>query len=314
MADPILLLLALGLDALVGDPDWLWRRLPHPVVLFGALIDRFERWGNAGDAHQRRTNGYIAIGALVGISALAGLAFTIALGALGPIGFALEAVTVAILLAQRSLHQHVERVAVAARRDGLAGARRAVAMIVGRDPDRLNLSAVCRAAIESLSENFADGIVAPAFWYGIGGLPGLFAYKMVNTADSMIGHLSERYRDFGRGAARLDDLLNLVPARLSALLIALARPGIFNRILAAARADAPRHRSPNAGWPEASMAAAVGIALGGPRSYGDGILSEPVLNAGGRGEANTGDIGQALAIYTRACIVLSVAVLALAAF
>ena len=305
-----MLLLALGFDAWIGDPAWLWKRLPHPVVLFGALIDRAERWGNDPvlPANVKRRNGWIAITVLIAAAVGAGIVLVLSLRITGPIGLLLEAMIVGVFLAQRSLHEHVAAVAVAMRKSGLAGGRRAVAMIVGRDPERLGETGVCRAAIESLAENFADGIVAPAFWYAVAGLPGLLAYKMANTADSMIGHLTDRHRDFGRGAAKLDDLLNLFPARLTSVLLGIATLGRTQTILARTRTDAPRHRSPNAGWPEAAMAYAIDIALGGPRSYGEGMLSEPVLNASGRSTATAADIDRALAVYTRACMVLSVLV------
>ena len=311
MSGALVLLLAVALDALVGDPDWLWRRVPHPVVALGALIERADRRLNReGDAPaRRRALGTLVIAALVATSIALGLALIALFGALGPLGAAMEVVAVAVLLAGRSLHEHV-----AAVRDGLeegvAEGRRAVSMIVGRDPERLDGSGVARAAIESLAENFSDGVVAPAFWFLVGGLPGLVAYKMVNTADSMIGHRSARHLDFGRAAARLDDALNWPPARLAALLIALAGPAFRRTILV----DAPRHRSPNAGWPEAAMAAALGLALGGPRSYGEGVLDEPWLNAGGRREAGAADIEAALRVHARASLVQAGLVAALAFF
>ena len=302
MGSPGMLLLALALDAWVGDPDWLWRRAPHPVVLFGRLIDALDARLNRGDEAARARGGLVATVLLVATSIGAGALLAALLGALGWIGAAIEIVVVAVFLAQRSLHEHVARVADGLSRS-LAEGRRAVAMVVGRDPDALDRSGVARAAIESLAENLSDGVVAPAFWYLVGGLPGLLAYKMVNTADSMIGHRTERHEAFGASAARLDDALNWVPARLSVGLVALARPARFGAIVAAARLDAPRHRSPNAGWPEAAWAAATGLALGGPRSYGAGTLSEPVLNAAGRRTADAGDIRASLALFARVCLV-----------
>ena len=302
MGSATVLLVALALDALVGDPDWLWRRAPHPVVVLGGWIGAADARLNHGAPGARRRKGLLAlVGLLAAVLALGGVLWVL-LAALGPAGHALEAVLVAVLLAQRSLHEHVARVAGALSRS-LGEGRRAVSMIVGRDPDTLDRPGAARAAIESLAENLSDGVVAPAFWYLVGGLPGLLAYKLVNTADSMIGHISERHRDFGRAAARLDDALNWVPARLSVGLIALARPSRLGAIVTAARLDAPRHRSPNAGWPEAAWAAATGLALGGPRSYGEGSLSEPVLNAAGRRTADADDIRASLGLFVRVCLV-----------
>ena len=308
-----ILLGALALDAAIGDPDRLWRRAPHPVVLFGRAIawtdGRFNREGDP--ARRRRIAGALTIAALVLGSVAAGAVLLALLRALGPLGWVLEAVIVAVLLASRSLFEHV-----AAVRDGLGAGlhvgRRAVSMIVGRDPDLLDRDGVARAAIESLAENFADGVVAPALWYLVGGLPGILAYKMVNTADSMIGHRSARHLHFGWASARLDDAMNWPAARLTALLVALVRP---RAVLAGWRtiaADASVHRSPNAGWPEAAMACALGLALGGPRSYGDGVLDEPWLNARGSRCATPGDIARALHVYRDACVVLAAAVAVLA--
>ena len=216
----------------------------------------------------------------------------------------LVALVASVLLAQRSLHQHVARVRDAFAAGGLEGARRAVAMIVGRDPDSLDAAGVSRAAIESCAENFADGVVAPAFWFALLGLPGLAAYKAVNTADSMIGHRTPRHEAFGWAAARLDDLVNLVPARLAGALVALAgvaaggRPARALRIMVR---DAPRHRSPNAGWPESAMAAALGLALAGPRRYGPRLVDDPFLNPQGRRDAGPADIGRSLRVLVAAC-------------
>ena len=305
MGEPLVLFLALALDAWLGDPDWLWRRLPHPVVLFGVLIDRADEALNVSgtDAATRRARGAWAIAGLVAVALGLGVALEIAFAVLGPLGMALEIVVVAIMVAQRSLHDHVRRVADALDRDGLPAARRAVAMIVGRDPDRLDRAGVAGAAIESLAENTADGVVAPVLWYAIGGLPGLLACKMVNTADSMIGHRTDRHLHFGRAAARLDDAMMWLPARATALLVTLAAPRRFRAVMAAARVDAARHRSPNAGWPEAAWAAATGLALGGPRSYGEGVRSEPVLNAAGRRPEGARDIRASLRLFVRGCAV-----------
>jgi adenosylcobinamide-phosphate synthase len=211
-------------------------------------------------------------------------------------------VLVAVVLAGRSLHDHVAAVATAYESAGITAGRGAVAKIVGRDPEGLDEAGLSRAAIESLAENFSDGVVAPAFWFALFGLPGLFAYKAINTADSMIGHRSPRHRDFGWASARLDDLANRLPARLSAVAIAMAAPlagGAIAGAFRVVRADAREHRSRNAGWPEAAMAGALGVSLSGPRSY-DGIVGdEPYLNEGGRVPA-VGDVRRALRVYTGA--------------
>lgn len=303
-----ILFLALVLDRLVGDPDWLWRRLPHPVVFFGQAIGFADRRFNREDdaAHVRRRKGTIAIAVLVAISLAAGAALHTVLRQFGIVGFILEVVIVAVFIAQKSLTDHVAAVGAAMKSGGLPAARRAVSMIVGRDPEQLDRPAVIRAAIESLSENFSDGVVAPVLWYAIAGLPGLLAYKMINTADSMIGHLSPRHRDFGWASAKLDDLVNWPAARLSAGLVA---GGAFiasgrQASEAAARAalrDAGLHRSPNAGWPEAAMAGALDLALGGPRSYGGAPVSAPCLNAAGRRDATLPDLAGALAVYHQSC-------------
>ncbi|WP_061931203.1 adenosylcobinamide-phosphate synthase CbiB, partial [Aureimonas sp. AU22] len=254
-------LLALGLDRVIGDPDWLWRRVPHPVAGFGALIAAADRRFNRPHwtPKLRRVAGVVSTLALLLIAGLLGHILHRLLHPLGWAGFALEALVASVLLAQKSLADHVARVGRALEGDGLAAGRRAVSMIVGRDPDALDEAGVSRAAIESLAENASDGVVAPWFYLVLSGLPGLFAYKMLNTADSMIGHMSERHRAFGWAAARLDDLANWVPARLTAALFALAawlgsNFAAGRRALRAALADGPSHRSPNAGWPEAAAA------------------------------------------------------------
>ncbi|KQT64513.1 MULTISPECIES: adenosylcobinamide-phosphate synthase CbiB [unclassified Aureimonas] len=296
-----MLLAATLLDRLVGDPPWLWRRLPHPVVAFGSAIAWADRRFNRPDLSfaARRRNGVLSILALLGAAVLVGLALHQGLAALGPVGWGLEAIVAAVFLAHRSLAEHVEAVAVALRAEGLAGGRRAVSMIVGRDPDQLDAPGVCRAAIESLAENASDGLVAPFLAYLVFGLPGLLAYKLLNTADSMIGHKSERHLAFGWAAARLDDFANLAPARLTALLFALAAGRRFRPAVAVALADASSHRSPNAGWPEAAVAGALGIALGGPRRYGAMKVEARFLNGAGRMEAEPGDIDRALVLFAR---------------
>ncbi|TPW31386.1 adenosylcobinamide-phosphate synthase CbiB [Pararhizobium mangrovi] len=306
-----ILAVALLLDRIVGDPDWLWQRFRHPVVLFGAVIGWLEGTmnGQGLSAWAGRLRGGFAVAAILAIAVVSGELIGRFFAFIGGIGILLEIAVVAVFLAQKSLAEHVARVARALQREGLSSGRKAVSMIVGRDPATLDEAGVARAAIESLAENFADGVVAPAFWYLVFGLPGLFAYKMVNTADSMIGHRSARYRDFGFAAARLDDAVNWLPARISAGLIALAvvwRSGkeAGRRAVRAAWRDAPFHRSPNAGWPEAAMAGSLGLSLGGPRSYGGIALDEPAIHAEGRREATPADIERAIALYRRTCTVL----------
>jgi adenosylcobinamide-phosphate synthase len=302
------LVVALIADRIIGDPDWLWRRISHPVVVFGHAIGFADRRFNHGadPGPTRRRKGLIAIVGLLLAAAVCGWALARLFGALGFAGTVLEVLVVAVFLAQKSLADHVAAVATGLRESGLAGGRKAVSMIVGRDPEALDQAGVSRAAIESLAENFSDGIVAPALWYALLGLPGLMAYKMLNTADSMIGHLNERYQDFGRAAAKLDDLANWPAARLSAMLIA-AGAGLVKGFPAMRRAaeqslaDSGLHRSPNAGWPEAAMAGALGLALAGPRQYGGEMVMEASLNASGRKQAGAGDILAALTVFRRAC-------------
>jgi len=289
-------LVALACDAVIGDPDWIWRRLPHPVVWIGALIDRLDTFFNREDwsPAQRKRAGIFVVFALVVVTGLIGffVATLLRQTMFGNVALGLIAST---LIAQRSLHQHVARVRLAFAAGGLPAARAAVSMIVGRDPERLDEAGVSRAAIESAAENFSDGI----------GLPGLIAYKAINTADSMIGHRSPRYLSFGWAAARLDDLVNLVPARLSGLLIAIVAPvanGSIRTSLNVMMRDARKHRSPNAGWPESAMAGALGIALAGPRVYAEGVVDDAFLNAGARKDATPDDIGRALDLFVGACL------------
>lgn len=313
------LFLALLLDRLVGDPDWLWRRFSHPVVVFGRAIGWADKRFNRSDdsAEVRRRNGRLTIIVLVLLAAFTGWLFSGLFERMGLVGTALEILIVAVFLAQKSLADHVSAVAQGLRVGGLKGGRQAVAMIVGRDPEALDEAGVSRAAIESLAENFSDGIVAPAFWYAVLGLPGLMAYKMLNTADSMIGHLNDRHRDFGRMAARMDDVANWPASRFSAVLIAIgagiAKGGAaMKRAMEMALADSGLHRSPNAGWPEAAMAGALDLALAGPRRYHGEMVMEPSLNASGRGNAGSAEIEAGLVVFHRACDSLAVVIVFLA--
>ncbi len=304
------LLAGLAVDAVFGDPDALWRRIPHPVVVFGNLIDWLdERLNRERDsAPARRLAGAGALGILLALAALVGCALHRIAVAL-PFGFVLEIVVIAVMLAQNSLARHVGDVARGLREGGLDGGRAAVSRIVGRDPESLDEAGVSRAAIESLAENFSDGVVAPVFWYVLLGLPGLLVYKALNTADSMIGHRTDRHMDFGWASARLDDLVNLPASRLTAGLILL---GALFRSGAAAVKDgweaiktsASLHRSSNAGWPEAAMAGVLGIALAGPRRYGEDVVDDAWMNAEGRRDLGAEDIDAALAVYRNACGVM----------
>ena len=283
------LLLAMMLDAVFGEPDALWRRAPHPAVLLGRLVAWLDRRMNRGDA--RRAKGVVALALLLSVAGAIGW-----LIAAAPFGWFLEIVAAAILLAQKSLVDHVRAVA-AGLDEGLASGKRAVAMIVGRDVEPLDEAGVARAAIESAAENFSDGVVAPAFWFLLLGLPGMLVYKAANTADSMIGYRTERHREFGWAAARFDDLANYAPARLSAALLSLSAGGLAG--WRAARRDASLHRSPNAGWPEAAMAEALGVSLAGPRVY-DGVeTKDPFVNPNGAKKIGAADIERAAAMLWR---------------
>ena len=292
------MLLALALDAGVGWPDRLYRLLGHPVGWFGRLVvlteARLNRTHHA-PAFRRAAGAAAALTLILLAALLAWLVQSLLPG--GVPGLLLAALLAWPLVAARSLHDHVERVAVPLATGDIPTSRAAVAMIVGRNPEALDEAGIARAALESLAENASDGIVAPLFWGALLGLPGIAAYKAANTLDSMIGHRSERYRDFGWGAARIDDVLNLIPARLTGALIALAsraRGPAFRTM----RRDARLHRSPNAGWPEAAMAGALGVRLSGPRMY-DGIpTDDPWLNAVA-GDPRPEDLFLGLRIFRR---------------
>ncbi len=277
---------ALILERFVGYPDWLFRRIGHPVTWIGWLIVRLDKaWNRETDGFAtRKGNGVLALMLLLGVTIVISLAIEGLLLSI-PLGAVLLVLISASLPAQKSLHAHVAAVATALETGGVEAGRKAVSMIVGRDPEQLDEAAICRAAIESLAENFSDGIVAPALWMGVGGLAGGATYKAVNTADSMIGHRSPRHEAFGWAAARFDDLINLPASRLTALLFAAATffiEGASPRgAMRAVFRDAKHHRSPNAGWPEAAMAGALGIALAGPRSYGGRMIEARFMGEGG---------------------------------
>ena len=308
---------ALAIEAVFGYPDALFRAIRHPVVWMGALLASLDRALHRmhRPPRVRRLLGTLALAALLAAAAGPAAALQAALAPYAA-GAAVLAVLASALLAQRSLWSHVRAVADALEHGGLPAGRSAVSHIVGRDPDSLDEAGVVRAAIESLAENFSDGVVAPAFWGTALGLPGMAGYKAVNTADSMIGHRTPRHEAFGWASARLDDLVNLPASRLAALwlvLAALIQPGADPAAaLRAVRRDARRHRSPNAGWPEAAMAGALGLRLAGPRTYGN-VRVEDAWMGDGRAEAELSDLRRALALYRRACAIELTAVVALLA-
>jgi adenosylcobinamide-phosphate synthase len=317
LATPNILLLALVLDAVLGDPAFIYARISHPVAAIGRGIAWLDRRWNRDDQGDiaRRWAGVIVC--LVLVLASAGVGFVIERILLGfRFGWIADSILMSLFLAQNSLYFHVAAVARALASGGLTGGRKSVAKIVGRDPESLDEAGVCRAALESLAENFSDGVVAPAFWALVGGLPGILVYKTINTADSMIGHKTPRHLAFGWAAARLDDLLNLIPARLAGLLIvasALVVPGAKSTdSLHAMIRDAAKHRSPNAGWQEAALAGALGVALAGPRRYAGTVVEDHWMNLGGRSEAAAGDICRGLRIYLAACLLQAAIVAALA--
>jgi adenosylcobinamide-phosphate synthase len=311
-----LALIAMVIELCVGYPPALQRAIGHPVSWIGGLIDTLDRNlnGDAAAPNKRRLAGVAAVGLLIAIVGLTAFLIERALLRL-PFGVVATALLASSMLAQRSLHRHVANVADALETGDLAASRAAVSHIVGRDTAPLDAAAVARAAIESLAENFSDAVVAPVLWLIVAGLPGAALYKAINTADSMIGHRTPRYEAFGWAAARLDDLLNLPASRLAALLFIAA--AALDKGASAVEAwqtvwlDARRHRSPNAGYPEAAVAGALGISLGGPRVYG-GVRVEDARMGGGRWNADVADIRRALALYRLADAIL-IAFLAIAA-
>ena len=294
------LILAMLLDAALGEPRWIWSRLPHPAVLMGRAVGWLEARLNQGGA--RRAKGVAAVMLLAGGAVALGLI-------LGVFGWPVEVIAAAVLLAQRSLVVHLRAVACGLRLS-LGEGKRAVAMIVGRDTADMQAPDVARAAIESGAENLSDGVIAPAFWFLVAGLPGLLLYKVVNTADSMVGYRSERFAEFGWAAARLDDVLNVIPARLTALLLMVTHHGLG--VWRAVAREARQHRSPNAGWPEAAMARALDVALSGPRSYDGTVRHFPWVHGFGRKEIGAAEIEAACAALWRAWAAALAGVVAIA--
>jgi adenosylcobinamide-phosphate synthase len=310
-----LALAALLVEATIGYPAFVYRAIGHPVTWMGALLADLENRLNRSTAPdgQRRLLGVLVLAVL--LATTGGAAFALdRVFSLGPFGAGLSVLAAASFVAQRSLHDHVRAVVKALEREGLEAGRAAVSMIVGRNPNRLDEAGVARAAIESLAENFSDGIVAPALWLAVAGLTGGALYKAANTADSMVGHRTPRYAAFGWAAAHLDDLINLPASRLAAIFLVLAAvvtgasPGGAVR---AVRRDASCHRSPNAGWPEAAMAGALGLRLAGPRVYGDEIVDDAFMGDG-RQAATVADIKRALRLFRAACVAPWLALLAIA--
>ena len=310
MSSALLMLVALLIEATLGWPRWLFDRIRHPVVWIGVLVSRLDRALNH-DSHRasvRQGLGVIALLIVVGSTIVVALAVSWLLPDTPP-GFVAEAVIASSLLASRSLYEHVSAVAEPLSRDDSGGAREAVSDIVGRDPAQLDEPGIARAALESLAENASDGVVAPLFWGVLFGLPGIAAYKAINTLDSMIGHVSDRYRAFGWASARLDDLVNLVPARLTAVAFAVAGRSVT--ALTVARRDARLHRSPNAGWPESALAGSIGVRLSGPRSYGGLQTEEPWVN-GECPDPDDESIRQGLRLYVIAISLVATVIGAIA--
>jgi len=292
-----MVLLALVLDFFMGEPKKIWDRFPHPATLMGRLVNWLDETLNKGS--QRRTKGFFTVVVLVLIAFIPGLIFE-KLNNIPVLGVGvnvIEIIIAAILIAYRSLIDHVNDVAKALQTD-LQQGRNAVSLIVGRDTRQMTGSDVSRATIESAAENFSDGVVAPVFWFLILGLPGILIYKMINTADSMIGYQNQKYANFGFAAAKLDDVLNWLPARISAVIICSVH---FDRLaFDVVFKDADLHRSPNAGWPESAMAGVLDVALAGPRSY-DGQMSDDLfINSRGALDLGAADIQGSIKALNRA--------------
>ncbi len=297
------MLTGMALDLILGWPGRIHSWIGHPVTWLGRAISVSEARWNHGSTSIRLRMGAVTTGVVVLLAVAPALALQMLLPD-GALGWLIGGFLAWPMIALRSMHDHVAAVAQPLERGDLQDARRAVAMIVGRDPATLDTAGVARASIESLAENTSDGIVAPVFWGVVAGLPGIAAYKAINTLDSMIGHRNERYEAFGKVAARLDDVVNVIPARLTGALFALADPRHAMRSCRVMMRDAHRHRSPNAGWPEAAMSGALGLRLSGPRAYGSQVSAEPWLNVGAP-DPGPKDLGRALSLYLRAMALLA---------
>ena len=297
--------IALLIDALFGWPDAIYRRIGHPVTWLGALIKALDQGLNI-EGTNRRLRGVVAFGVTVGAAALPAIAITLLIPS-GWIGTLITGVLAWPLVAARSMYTHVRAVELPLTADDLPAARYAVSMIVGRDPSQLDSAGVARASLESLAENTSDGIIAPLFWGAVLGLPGIAAYKAINTLDSMIGHMTPRFQDFGWFSARTDDWVNLPASRLTGFLFALTS-GALRRSISVMLRDARAHRSPNAGWPEAALAGALNIRLSGPRVYHDHIAHEPWLN-GAAPDPTPQDVSKGLRLYLRAVALMALLLL-----
>ncbi|MDF1748724.1 MAG: adenosylcobinamide-phosphate synthase CbiB [Alphaproteobacteria bacterium] len=309
----LILVLAIMIDAIIGDPRALYRIIPHPVVLIGKPIAFLDRRLNRPERGEKDRLARGAVTVLLVVGGCAAIGYGLDRMLTGTSwGWMVEAVIVSIFLAARSLHDHVRRVGTGLRIDGLEGGRRAIAHIVSRDPKSLDRHGVARSAIESLSENFSDGVVAPIFFYLLFGLPGLLAYKAINTLDSMIAYKTSKYRSFGFTAAKLDDLANWLPARISGVLICFAAcftPTSYPiQAVKIMLRDANKHKSPNGGWPEGAFAGALNIALGGPRTYPGGEVVG-VWIGDGRARLEPRDIDRSRALYIVANMLLWFAIL-----
>lgn len=291
-----LLVIALILDAVFGEPTWLWSRFPHPVTLMGKAVTLLETRINRNK--HRKQKGTIAMGLLAIGAVLVGYGLSFG----GPI---VELCVAAIFLAHKSLIDHVKAVATGLT-SSLAEGRHALSMIVSRDTSDMSESDIVRSAIESGSENLSDGVIAPALWFMIFGLPGLMLYKITNTADSIVGYKTDRFVDYGWAAARLDDVLNWVPARITAIILMFGGWVILQ--FSTIQKDAATHKSPNAGWPEAAIAYDLGISLGGPRSYHGNQQDFPWLNPQGRKQLITGDIFLAIKAMWRAWVLFVIGI------
>jgi len=305
MSFAAMMLVGMLVDIIVGWPKTFYVRISHPVVWLGKLIDLSEMRLNRGGRSQRLFGGFITGVLCLLVVSIPAAVFQSVLPN-GIVGVLLGGMLAWPLIAVRSMHDHVRAVALPLQARDISTARKAVSMIVGRDPKQLDKEGVARAAIESLAENTSDGIVAPLFWGCIAGLPGIAAYKAINTLDSMIGHRSERYEAFGKTAAILDDVVNWVPARLTGLAFAFASGSRARGALQCMRRDAKAHRSPNAGWPEGAMAGAIGVRLSGPRAYGDTLVDEPWLNAAAA-DPVANDLRRALSLYRRTMVGMALA-------
>jgi adenosylcobinamide-phosphate synthase len=296
--------LALLIERFTGYPQAIHSRISHPVVWMGSLISYLDQRLNKPGVSpaEGRIRGVAALAVLIAAAFFP--AYVIADLLTGwRLGWFVEVLLATSLIAQKSLKEHVVAVY-----DGLGRSlpegRKAVSLIVGRDPARLDESGVSKAALESLAENSSDGIVAPVLWYALLGLPGIAVYKAINTADSMIGHKNEKYQWFGWASARVDDVVNLPASRLTGLLFAACQPSRFKEIVAVMRRDAPKHQSPNAGWPEAAMAAALGVRFGGPRSY-EGETVELAWMGEGRSTLTRADIKTGVRMMQKAMLLLA---------